>query len=222
MGLDGLWNQVGHAQRVLPSNVMFVYYTNENFGFTASLADGTNSVEAFALPIPATINIFEQTPVWHKLDFIIVQKNGGNLAATMENLTVWLSYLDREFAATFEGIGTDAEDENLKAQFDGPYIFGLIEAKAVRSSNTSAYPDKAQIGVNIRYTPPTILDGSHPLYIQFVSGGVTVTAATGAQVDKDFTLFERVAIRGWFTVRLLTPSEMSARNTALRFQRLSS
>lgn len=215
------WEQAGHAQRVLPANVMFVYYTNENFGFTADLTD-TNRVEAFALPIPATINIFEQTPVWHKLDFIINQALNTAGGVIIEALIVYLSYLDREFAATFTGVGADAEDENLKAQFDGNMLFGITTAKAVRTSNTSAAPDVADNTTNLRYTPPTILDGSHPLYIQFVRASSTITAETGAAAVKDFTLWERVAIRGWFTVRNLSPSEMFARNTALRFQRLSS
>lgn len=217
-----IWKNEGHAQRVLPPNIMFVHYTNENYGFTANLADGTNTVFAFALPIPATINIFEQTPVWHKLDFFFVSKENPGPVATTEALQVYLSYLDREFAATFENFLADAEDENIKAQFDGPYLFGQVNIKAVRTSNTSAAQDLSNSVENIRYTPPTVLDGSHPLYIQFVSQSSTVTAATGAIADKDFTQFERTCIRGWFTVRRLSPAELLARNTALRFQRLSS
>ncbi len=216
------WTDVGHAPRVLPRNIMFVYYTNENFGFTANLVVGTNETEAFAMPLPATINIFTQTVVWHKIQFLMNNREGFFTEITPQVLKVHLSYLDREFAATFDGTGADAEDENLKAQFDGPFTLGQSKVFIVITARESAYPQTLDNIQNLNYTPPVPLDASHPLYIQLTNQSATITAATGAAAELAFSLQESVAIRGWFTVRNLSPSEMQARNTAMRFQRLSS
>lgn len=216
------WIEVGHKPRVLPPNIMFVYYTNENFGFTANLVIGTNETEAFALPLPATINIFIQTVVWHKIQFLMNFRENSNSEITPQVLKVHLSYLDREFAVDFNGAGADIEDGNLKAQFDGPFSFGEVKPTVVITARESTNRQYHHAVENLTYTPPVPLDGSHPLYIQFTNQSCTITAGTAAAAELTFSATEQTGIRGWFTVRNLSPSEMQARNTAMRFQRLSS
>jgi len=206
----------------LPLASDFVNYSNEDIGFNASLVAATNDVFAFALPYPATLNLFDETIVVYAIELMVLNTGRMHHGVTMLALEAWFAMLDREFGATWFGDLSDAEDEAFKAQFGGPVYFG--EAKTNITATVAAEGSYREGDTNIiaMYYPPVPLDLITPLFIQFVNASGTATLATNVVANANFTVFERTALRVWFTKRMLTSSEKATRNMAIRFQRLDS
>ena len=204
----------------LPLDIDFYLLSNEDIGFIASLVTGTNDVEAFALPYPATIDLFDETIVVWAIDFIIQATLALNSAVTTQGLMVHLSMLDVEFSASWFGNLTDADDEALKAQFAGPLYFGQTQTTVTATASVEGserHPDGQQMN---RYYPPVAMRLVTPLYIQFTTQSQTITLATNVVAELNFTTFERVALRVWFTRSPLTSFEKGFRMMQVRFQRL--
>lgn len=207
---------------LMPLDVDFVNYTNEDIGFNASLVAGTNDVISIALPYPATLDLFDETIVVHCIEHIIQQASILVAGTSASGLMAHYSYLDRQFGASWFGVLSDADDEAMKAQFAGPMYFGVKGFNVTATSSVEGNYRQMDSNVIAKYFPPVPLDLITPLFIQFTGQSNSVTLATNAVAEASFTLFERVVTRVWFNRRNLTPSERQSRNMSIRFQRLDS
>jgi len=206
----------------LPFSVDFVVYSNEDIGMTAALAVGVNDVFAFAMPYPASMDLMTQSMVVWAMEFVVQKNSYDGGTGNVEALNAFLSMLDREFAATFIGVGVDAEDENIKAQFARNIYFGGNTAQEVATASVEGGTRVNDAQIDALYFPPVPLDLITPLYIQLVNQSSNETLATNVVAAANFTTFERVNIIPWFTIRNLSPAELAFRNVQLRFQRLDS
>lgn len=217
---DAAWAYEGSVQEPFPDDIDFMWLSNEDLGFIATLVTGTNDVFAFAIPYPASMDLFSESMIIHAIDFM---HGAGAIGAslTQQILEVYIAMLDREFAATFRGSFADAEDENLKANLGGPFVFGNLSPILVTTAATEPSPSGQKI-TNVRWTPPVPLDAVTPAYVQFVNKSAVWTLVTSAAAAANYTVFEQTALRIWFTTRRLTATEMAERNQTIRFQRLDS
>lgn len=206
----------------MPADIDFVNYSNEDIGFTLSLTAGTNDVFAFALPYPATLNLFDQTIVVWALEFIFHVPHNLFNSTTLTAMTVHLAMLDREFGVSWFGDLVDAEDEAWKAQFAGPMYVGRNKFN-VTATAAAEGSERSGDGVqDVLYIPPIPLDLITPLFIQLTNASKSVTLATNVVAEANMTQTEQFTIRVWFTKRNLTTAEQATRNMAIRFQRLDS
>jgi len=206
---------------VMPLDIDFVNYSNEDIGFTASLTTAA-SVHAFAIPFPASLDLFDETYIIHSLEALQVQGNGIRVGTTGHGLSLFLSMLDEEFSATFIGTLADTDDAEFKAQFAGPMYFGTSLLSIAGATSVEGNQRAMDTNVIAHYFPPIPIDCLTPCFAQFVKNSQAVTLATNAVAVADYTIFEQVALRVWFTIRNLTAAEKSSRNMSVRFQRLDS
>lgn len=209
-------------QRKLPDDTDWSLHTNEQFGFVANLVHDTNDVYAFATPYPSGFNLSEQTIKVRAIDYHVQQMN-EDLGA-MQALTVFLSMLDEELSATFQSLA-DGDDEEMRAQFDGPIPFGRHTGWRIANAGTSIEPNQLNHNDGPTLYQPRIdeLDLLTPLYQQF-------TTATWAPVEPaetlpqlgSFTKFEETWYRLWWGLRDLTSAEKSMRGNQLQWMRLNS
>ncbi len=193
-------------------------FTNEQFGFTANLTSDP-AVFAFAMPYPSGFNLETQTITTSKFEFDIhLSKPASD---QQQLLGCYMSMLDKEFASTFNALA-DADDENMRAQFAGPIIFG--DSALVSSIVTENIVDSiGELKGADWYPEIKKVDQLTPMYLQFINKSMgPVTAAGGSRTGVDFTSPESTTIREWFNVRALTGSEKSMRNQQLQWLRLNS
>lgn len=218
----GEWRTI-NAPRVLPNDVDFVVYSNEDYGFVAALVDGTNNIFAFSMPYPSGMNLFTQTIEAYQIDYIY----GAQIAADAligRGLQVWMSMLDKEFAVDWSGIPTDAEDENIKAHFEGPMYYGNRVVTVPGTTEVTGYEVTVDSNISLRWYPPTPrLRLTTPLFIQMKGVSATVTLATRAiAITGDFALQETIPLRMFYKVVDLEPAEIRVRGAQLRWQILNS
>lgn len=205
----------------MPGLSDFYHLTNEQIGLTANLVTATNDVYQFALPFPSSTNLHTQTIIIWAIDFIFAAVDSHRDDLT-DRLGIYISMLKKGFAATFRGGAVDAEDDNLKAQLDGPYSFGTRQTTTTDSGGITQqfFHDQIQ---NIRWFPVVPLRLLTPLYITLFNQSVTIDPATGDETAASYTSIENTVIKPWFTTSNLTPSEMQQRmSPTVRFQRLDS
>lgn len=206
----------------MPGLSDFYHLTNEQIGLTATLASGVNDVYQFALPFPSSINLHTQTMIIWAIDFMFLDVNAAKDDGA-QWLGFYVSMLKKSFAVTFRGLASDAEDDNLKAQLDGPYEFGHKLYHATDGSLASPWQYDMDVNQLVRWFPVVPLRLLTPLYITLFNQTVTVDPVTGDETAADFSQVESVAIKPWFTLSNLTPLEMSQRmSPTVRFQRLDS
>lgn len=201
-------------------DIDFYVLSNEDIGFLGSLVTGTNEIHNFALPYPATVDLSEETIVVYALEFLMDNETGDIQDLTKNALMAYLSFLDKDFVATFRGIGADAEDEALKSKFASHIVFGQIKTvlpATVSVEGASRSMDGTQQAI---YYPPMPLDLLTPLFVDLLNISMANTLATNAVASATFTFFERVRIIVWFTKRRLSSFEKSAKLSGVRFARL--
>lgn len=206
----------------LPFEVDFYELSNEDIGFTANLATGTNDSHSFSLPYPASIDLFEETIVVHCVEFYMDLPAHTAGASAFFGLQAFISMLQKDFSATYRDQGGDGEDENLKAQLDGWIYFGQKKIIPTAAAAVEGVQRDMDVMQKAKWFPPVPLDLVSPLYLQFVNASVNVTLATNNITDASFTPFEQVKTKVWFTRRKLTAAEKQSRNVAIRFQHLDS
>lgn len=207
----------------LPFGIDFVTYSNEDVGYTAAYAAGTD-VYQFPLPYPSSMNLWEETLMLFAMEFIhqTAQFSRGSLVT--RGLMVHLSMLADDFGPNWGGILADAEDEAFKSMFAGPFYFGEKGIYLTDSDNAATIYYRADKGINVLYYPPEPLDLVTPLYVNLTNSGGTVTLATlGSVLDDDMNITEEVAFRVWFIKRDYTAMEKAFLNRLpTRFQQLDS
>jgi len=207
--------------RILPPNVDFVTFSNEDIGFIATLATGTNDVYAFAMPYPASMDLMEESMVIWANEYLHQALN-ASVDDEQAWLEVHLSMLDREYPVNFRGALGDSTDEDFKAQFASGIHIGRRFYHPTDSALAGPQQWDQEVMQSAIYFPPVPLDLITPLYHQFINQGITIDPATGDDTAANFSTFENVAVRAWFTMRRLTALEISTRSQQIRFQRLDS
>lgn len=205
----------------MPNAIDFVNYSNEDIGFNANLVAGVNDVEQFAVPYPATLDLFAQTISVHAIEFILHNDRKIRGGVTFFSYLVHLSMLDREFSVSWFGNLDDGNDEAWKAQFAGPMHVGTMGG-AITASASVEGSHREISHQDVLYYPPVPLDLITPLFVQYTNQTATINTTTNAVVEADFSAFERSTLRMWFVTRFLSAEERATRNTSIRFQRLDS
>lgn len=213
---------VGQPWR-MPPNVDFYTLSNEDVGLIASLVTGTNDTYVYAHPLPASLDIYNETIIIWKMEFF-GQGLFGQLSTgtTTRGVSIVASYLDRPFAATFRGDLADAADEAWKSKFAGPMYTGQALTNITATASVEGNQRRIDNNQNIVWHPPRPLDLSVPLYFELFNGSQTVTLATNAVADSNYDVFERYSVRTWFTTRRLTQAEKNARANGTRWMILDS
>lgn len=207
------------APRQLDSSVDFAVYTNEQYGFVANIA--ADGHFAYATPFPSGVDLQNQTIQLQRLDKGIHSFETN----AMQALATYLSMLDEEFA-DFPGLVLlDANDEEFRAQFDGPITYGWFN-HIQNQTGAEGYRNVVDMDKNkLTHYYPAIkqLDLLTPLYQQEVN--ITLANSTtpgGAPVATTFVEQESTFQRLWFDVRNLTSAEKNMRGNQLQWMRLNS
>lgn len=218
------YDYVGHVDRtnVVPRGAMVAIFTNEDINLVADLVTNTNDSHEFYSPLPSHIDRMEETIIIHKTEQKMISteqsaEGGGGFQA----LDYMYSYIDIDpTLATYRGELTDAEDEFMKSVFDGPFSFGDYKKHiTVGSGATEIFMIEGSASRDSIYVPPFPLDQAIPMKVRYVNKSFSVTAATGAHTDVNFTEWEKIVYKYWYTTRRLTSAEKSARNAGIRLSR---
>lgn len=206
---------------LMPLNVDFVTFSNEDIGFTSNLVAGVNDNYQFDLPYPSSFDEYSESMIVWKLEFF--RMDGAHPQDdNYKGFTVYLSMLSKSLTATFRGVLSDSEDEWWKAQFAGPMYFGKRVSHTTGSTATDPVQFDLDTNIIAVYYPVVPMDLKAPLRVTLCSQDVAVAIATGDDTDVDNTSMERVAVRVWYTKRNLTRAERKAKEMQLRFQRIES
>lgn len=204
---------------VIDSRADFAWFSNEDIALTATLATGVNDTHEFALPYPSSVDLFEETIVLYKQDWIMGLEALTDIDATeiVRQFAVECSMLQIEHITTsYQGSFTDAEDESLKSKFAGPFGFGMFSFVKSDAGDISSALINQNVNI-MQYMPfGRGLDLISPLYNVIINKAFSV-AATAVLAAADNTSVEAVADRIWHRKRNLTSAERSFRNIALRF-----
>lgn len=206
---------------IMPLEADFVTYSNEDIGFTADLTTGTNENIKFAMPLPASLDLFSETVIWHSFEFMLGSPGAGT-GTTHHGLQAYFSMLDDTPTATFRGTLADVDDAWWKSQFAGPMYFGNDQRAVTAVAAVEGQERTMDGNIIAQYTPPVPIDATSPLQVTFANASTGYVLATNAAAPATFSIFEQVSIRAWFTIRDLDAMEMRPRNMAVRFQRLDS
>lgn len=210
--------------RQFTKGVQFVWYSNEDLGFTITL-DATTATYSASYPFPSSVDLFDETITVEAIDYMFLDDAVNMSAAAteaMESLGVFLSMLNVNFAAAFRGIAADTEDEALKSKFDGPWRFGKMRSHLEVASQVGLALNYDNLD-HVRYYSPARGDLRlvTPLFYDLFNQTLD-TATTGITTVGDFVSSEKVANRLWFQKSKLTKSEKSLRNSSIRFTMLHS
>lgn len=214
--IGDMWIDYGHS-RTVPRNAQMYVLTNEQINFIASLVVGTNDVFTFQIPYPFYVDQTEMAIVFHRIDFIYRQTAVNRVTASAHNrIQVDLQYSDKEPAADWNGDGEDVEDENIQAMFDGPFVIG--ENKYAMAPDTDALL-AVQVAltsiINCHYYPPDAggLDAFFPVTVVFTNMTHDRDLVDQIADAQNFTTFERVFLRIFFTTRRLSQAEKNLMNS---------
>lgn len=207
----------------MPFGIDFVTYSNEDIGFIAAFAAGSD-VYQYPLPYPSSMNIWRETMMLFAMEFLFIAPMHLTTGLAIEGISVYLSMLGDDFGVNWGGVGADAEDETLKAQFAGPMWFGRALTTIVATAAVEGSQRRQDTTQNIMYYPPEPLDLVTPLYVNYTNQSATVTLATNASVlDDDSNPTDLTAVRVWFLKRDYTPMEQAfLSRLPTRFQQLDS
>lgn len=207
----------------LPFGIDFVTYSNEDLGFTAAYAAGTD-VFQFPLPYPSSMNLWEESMILFCMETIAHGLSRPRASLSTLGIIQHLSMLGDDFGGNWEGILVDAEDETFKAQFAGPDYAGEVGVNLLATANTQSLAVPGDVQQNIKYYPPEPLDLVTPLYINWTNQSASFTLATVATTNTDAAdITERMAIRAWFLKRDYTSMEKAfLQRLPTRFQQLDS
>lgn len=196
-------------------------FTNEQLGFTSALSAAQTS-RLIALTFPSGFNLQNQTITTSKLEFD--QHNANPIIGDSQMLAVYMSMLQQDFSPTFNTLA-DVDDENMRAQFAGPIMFGLQEAiTTIAADDIYSVDGPGQKGADWYPEVPRV-DQLTPFYIQFVNASRAAVSAAGSlptRTDYIGASVEATTLREWFNVRNLTKAERDMRGNQLQWLRLNS
>jgi len=217
------WAYTGAVRRTYSRAADFAWMSNEDLGWVASLVTATNDVEAFSQAYVASIDLFNETQIYEAIESIFARENPLNLVLddgeTAQGVYIYYSMLDKEFAATFQGSATDAEDENLKVILGGPNYCGQW-AYAKAGITTDNYTGLMVVDAiqNDHWTPPQNMRARTPIFTQFSNQSVAIDADTGIDTAANFVAFEAMAQRQWWRASRLRRSEKMSVGDVIKYQ----
>jgi len=205
--MTDLW-PYGRARGMInyPGDLDFVIVTNEDLGFTATLVAATNDNLGTTLPYPQEWDPDTEVCVLYKLQGWIQDSEYWKDDAT-QALLVFLSYLDRIPTATYRGVGTDANDEWMKAQFAGPMNVGVKRMGPSATAMTEAGTLLGQNQVGFEYVPEIPLSMFFPIYLDIVSNSATHALVTSDDTAASFSFFEAFTMRYYYRIRRMNRAE---------------
>jgi len=211
------------APRMLDSSVDFAVYTNEQFGFTANIA--ADGHFAYATPFPSGVDLQNQTIQLQRLDKGVFSYEPATPSDPNQTLACMLSMLDEEFG---DFVGTrllDANDEEFRAQFDGPIQYGNFynfSQQTGAGDEDFRHTYDSDMNKFVHYYPAIKqLDLLTPLYQQEVNTSLLFTALSDPSAAA-FTEQESTFQRLYYDVRNLTSAEKNMRGNQLQWMRLNS
>jgi len=198
----------------LPPGSRFASYSNEDIDFNANLTGAaTTRWHSFYLPLPGSIDKLTQTISVHCIDFIY-QDNSFPRDDDPQQLQVYISSRGENPVATSNAIASDTNDPFWKAQIDGGFTFGTALYQPTDASLAGPFQWVMDVIRNVRWYPPASLDQMRPTHIHFNNQSVSIDPATQDETAVDFTKFEQVIVKPWYTVRNMTAAEMDQRQNA--------
>ncbi len=191
-----------------PSDLDFVVVTNEDLGLTATLAQGVNDTFETTIPYPQEWDPDTEVCVLYKMQGWLA--NAEHWQDDRQNgLLTYLSYLDRSPAATFRGVGTDAEDEWMKSLFAGPMNSGQIAVGPSATAATESGHLPMQNEMGWEYVPEIPLSMFFPIYMDIAGNAATYTLVTTDDAAADFAAVETVLHRYFYRIRRMNSAERS-------------
>lgn len=218
------WNYTGALRRTLSRAADFAWMSNEDYGWVATLANGTNEIEEFSQPYVASIDLFDETQIYESIETIhneqygdIYMKDTGEIASS---LLVYYTMLDKPFVATvFRGQAQDSEDETLKTMIGGPNFVGQkhFGTEGITTDNITlgGVLDCMQ---NDHWTPPQNMRARTPIFTKFANSSTAHAATTGIVTEAAHTKFEMVSIRQWWRASRLRRREKMAVGDVIKYQ----
>lgn len=203
------WIDYGVA-RPVPNKALMYVLTNEQINLIANLVVGTNDVFSFQIPYPFYIDQRTEAVIAHRMDFYLrAQANFSGNSGNRNRLLINLQYSDREPAVDWNSAGEDAEDENIQAMFDGPFLVGFKSNVPIGATNITPIPIEVDDVQNVHYYPPDRdgLDMFFPVTIVLVNASSSTDVADLAVDTADFAGIEQFGMRIYFTTRKLTQQE---------------
>lgn len=199
-------------QILMPADADFYLLSNEDIGFESALVTGTNDNYVFALPMPSSLDLDEESLMIHSIEYGLIYDLTHEYKDEPANaLDVYMSFLNKSalLPATWRGALTDSEDEWLKSQFAGPIRMGRLSRGVTAAAAVEGSWRRMDNTYTAIYHPEWAdgIDCFDPLYITLVNQGVAVTLATNATADDNFSANEFFYIRVWYTKRKLTNAE---------------
>lgn len=206
----------------------FATMSNEDIGFNATLTTATNDTYEYAIPFPSSYDLFEEAMVLYRVDHMFnTEINDVADGETIAQLEIYSSFLQIEFAATFQGAWADAEDEAMKSKLHGP--MPAVGQNKVLTSNAGIASDAQtshMVDMNFIQCLHEYMindegyDLFTPYYYTLVNKSVSHAGQTGILAAANFTSFERFMQRLWHKKRRLTTDERSFRMVAARFMHI--
>jgi len=204
------WTRYGRTvdHRIRP-NLDKVWVANEDLGFNASLVTAVNDNFETTIPYPQEWDqdneVMTMYKLWHALQDTQNYANDSGLAILLS-----LSMIDRSPAATFTGIGTDAEDEFLKAQFTPGFMYaGNWSYTPLAVGNVAGTSLRLHNLEGAEYVPVLPVPTVFPVFEDLVNNQITVSQGTMAETPATFSSFERYYQQYEYTVRRMTSRERS-------------
>lgn len=223
MGWGTIWMDY-QVPYELDTRADFATFSNEDIGFIASLVTGTNDTYEYAQPFPSSYDLFEDAMVWYRTDHMFgVEGNDVADGETVSKLDIYSSFLQVEFAVTFQGSYADSTDEAMKTKLHGPMSVGqrsFLGSTAGASSVAHAayHVDGNQLqNVHEYAINRQGYDIFTPYYYVLVNKSHDWAAQTGITVTASYVAFENFMQRIWHRKRSLTPQERNFRMVAARF-----
>lgn len=205
----------------MPPGIDYFEVSGLDVGFTGNLVPTTNESFSFYMPVPGSIDRFEQTFVVHALEFMI-QIPHSSQDDTVGALLAMLSSRGEVPAPTLRPQRSAASDAFWKAQFARNIYHGLDNFHETDASLASPWEWKNDSVSDALYFPPAALDQwNWPTHIHLFNQNVTVAAPTGDETVVNFQLQAAWSMIVWFTPRDLTNAEKDDRtqNASGRFAR---
>lgn len=210
----------------LDNRADFATFSNEDIGWVATLATGVNDTYEYAQPFPSSYSLFDDAMVWYRTDHMFgVEEYDVADNETVRILEIYTSFLQVEFAATFQGLYADVTDEIMKTKLHGPLPgVGQVMVALSEAAITVAPPVNLETaGIQMVHEYAINRQGYDifmPYYVTLVNKSHTFETDTGIFATADHNAFESFMQRIWHRKRLLTTDEKNFRMVSARFMHI--
>jgi len=216
------WSYTGGLRRPYSRVADFAWMSNEDQGWVATLVTATNDNEEFSKAYVASIDLFEETEIFEAVETMHNQqlpssytKIDGGIALA---ILCWYSMLDKPLVATFQGSGSDAEDETMKTFLGGPYFVGQTHFGKTDAALDVAYGGQLDHIIHNHWTPPQNMRARTPIFKKLTNVSMAVAEATGLGSEASHANFENYGERDWWRPSRLRSRERRAVADVIKYQ----